>query len=159
MAKIDEIKKGVDELRERLLIAEPAHFSKRDLVDAFFGALFLGVTFTIKGLLIQVSKALDGLHLFLIIISTLIILTAEIYFIGYSKVKKKSQRRFGQFWLKRIVAFYFVAVITSAFLTYLFGLNLLPDINNDFFSVFRLVVLISLPCAIGAAITDLIKKY
>ena len=159
MSKIDDIKKGVDELRERMLIAEPAHFSVRDLVDAFFGALFLGITFIIKGLLIQVSTSLDNLHLTLIILSTLVIITAEIYFIGYSKVKKKSERKFGQFWLKRICAFYFVAVLTSTFLTYLFGLNLLPEINNNLFNICRLVVLISLPCAIGAAITDLLKKY
>ena len=43
MAKIDEVKKGVDELRERLLIREPEDFSKRDFVDAFFGAILLGL--------------------------------------------------------------------------------------------------------------------
>jgi len=80
MSKLDDIKKGVDELRDRLLIGEPAHFSKRDVIDAFFGALFLGVTFTIKGLLIDVSKALTFWHMLAIIIFTLVILTAEIYF-------------------------------------------------------------------------------
>jgi len=159
MSKIDEIKKELDELKKGLLIVEPAHFSKRDLIDAFFGALFLGVTFAIKGLLIQVSLALDNLHLVLIVISTLLLLTAEIYFIGYNRVIKKSQRRFGQFWLKRIVSFYFVAVLTATFLVYLFGLNSLPDIANNFQNVLRLIVLISLPCGIGAAITDLLKQY
>ncbi len=158
MAKIDEIKKGVDELRERLLIAEPEHFGKEDIIYAFFGALLLGLTFAVKGLLIKVSQALNNINMVLIIASTLLILTAEIYFIGYSRVTKKTERRFGQFWLKRILVFIFVAVITSFFLVYIFGLNKLPEINNNPFSVCRLVVLITMPCAIGAAITDLLKE-
>lgn len=159
MTKIDEIKKGVDELRDKLLVAEPAHFSKRDLIDAFFGALFLGIPFSIKGLLITVSQALDKNHIIIIILSTLLILTGEIYFIGYSRVTKKSERKFCQFWLKRTTAFYFVAIATAAFLVYLFGLNLLPEIANNPENIQKLVVLISVPCAIGAAITDLLKKY
>lgn len=159
MAKIDDIKKGVDELRKRYLMDEPEHFSKRDLVDAFFGALLLGLTFAVKGLLIRVSQALSNTNIILIIVFTLLILTAEIYFIGYSRVTKKSERKFGQFWVKRILVFVIVAAITSIVLIYLFGLNKLSEINNNFSSVFRLIVLISMPCAIGAAIADLLKKY
>lgn len=146
-------------MHKKLIIAEPEHFSKRDLVDAFFGSLFLGITFTIKGLLIQVSKTLGLANLISIVAFTLLILTAEIYFIGYSRVREKSRRRFGQFWLKRIVAFYFVAVFTATFLVFIFGLNNLPDVANAPFEITRLIVLISMPCAIGAAITDLLKKY
>lgn len=159
MSKIDEIKKGVNELRERLIIAEPEHFSKQDLVYAFFGALLLGLTFAVKGLLIKVSQALTMMHVVLIVVSTLLILTAEIYFIGYSRVTKKEERRFGQFWLKRIIAFYAVAIIISFFLVYIFGLNLLPEIAvHNSFGALKLIVLISMPCAIGAAITDLLKE-
>ena len=159
MAKIDDVKKGVDELKARLLVREPEDFSMRDFVSAFFGALLLGLTFAVKGLLIKVSSALDNTNLMLIIVSTLILLTAEIYFIGYSRVRKKSQRKFGQFWLKRLVVFYFVAVVTSVFLVYLFGLNTLPEITANGMGVLKLVILISLPCAIGAAIADLLNKY
>jgi len=158
MAKIDQIKKGVDELKEGLLIAEPAHFGREDVIYSFFGALLLGLTFAVKGLLIKVSQALDNMHVILIIVSTFLILTAEIYFIGYRRVTKKSERKFGQFWLKRISVFVFVAVITSFFMVYIFGLNKLPEINNEFYNICRLVVLISMPCAIGAAISDLLKK-
>lgn len=159
MAKIDEIKKGVDEIKKRLLIAEPAHFSRRDMIDSFFGALFLGLTFSMKGLLIKVSQSLTALNITLITISTLLILTGEIYFIGYKTVTKKIERKFGQFWFKRIAAFYSTSLITSIFLVYVFALNRLPEIGNQFLSVFKLVILISMPCAIGAAITDLLKKY
>jgi uncharacterized membrane protein len=158
MTKIDDIKKGVDELKERLLIAEPEHFGKEDIIYAFFGALLLGLTFAVKGLLIKVSQALSNTNIVLIIASTLLILTAEIYFIGYNRVTKKTERKFGQFLLKRILVFLVVAVITSFFMVYIFGLNRLPEINNEFSNICRLVVLISMPCAIGAAISDLLKE-
>ncbi|MBW2996667.1 DUF2391 family protein [Candidatus Woesearchaeota archaeon] len=158
MAKIDDIKKGVDELRERLLIAEPEDFSIKDLVYAFFGALLLGLTFAVKGLLIRVSQALTNIHVILIVISTLLILTAEIYFIGYSRVAKKKERKFGQFWLKRILAFYCAAVLVAFFLIYVFGLNNLPELSVNSYNILKLAALISMPCAIGAAISDLLKE-
>ena len=147
------------DIKERLQIEEPARFSKRDIVDAFFGALFLGVTFSVKGLLIDISLALKSINMIMIPLFTLVILTAEIYYIGYSRVKKKAERRFGQFWMKRIVSFYIIAILTSFLLIYLFGLNNLPAIANNPENITRLVVLISLPCSIGAAITDLIKRF
>ena len=159
MGKIDQVKKGVDELRSHLLIKEPEHFSAKDIVSAFFGALFLGMTFSIKGLLIRISQGLNDTNVALIILSTLVILTAEIYFIGYSRVTKKPERKFGQFWIKRIFAFYLVALITSLFLVYVFGLNHLQEIANIYPNIFKLVILISMPCAIGAAVADLLKKY
>ncbi|MEM4230807.1 MAG: DUF2391 family protein [Candidatus Pacearchaeota archaeon] len=160
MSKLDKIEKEVEELHNRLLIAEPSHFSTRDLVDAFFGALFLGITFTIKGLLVEVSLILTKFNIIFIIISTLLILTAEIYFIGYSRVTKKAERKFFQFWFKRIFAFYFVSLLTATFLVYLFGLNNLPQvIANNNYTVLKMIILISMPCSIGAAITDLLKKY
>jgi len=159
MAKIEEIKKGIQDIKTSLQITEPAHFSKKDIVDAFFGALFLGVTFAVKGLLIDIALALKSINVILIVLSTLLILTAEIYYIGYARVRKKSERKFGQFWIKRMVAFYLVAILTAVFLVYLFGLNNLPQIFNNPENIFKLVILISLPCSIGASITDLIKKF
>jgi uncharacterized membrane protein len=159
MAKIDDIKKGVDELRDRLLIKEPADFSMRDLTDSFFGALLLGLTFALKGMLVQVSSALQSIHLIMIVVSTLLLLTAEIYFIGYRRVKEKEKRKFCQFWLKRLVVFYLVAVAVALLLVYLFGLNLLPTVSANGMGVLKLVILISMPAAIGAAIADLLKKY
>jgi uncharacterized membrane protein len=159
MNKLDKIQKDIEELKSGLLINEPAILSKRDLVDSFFGALFLGVTFTIKGLLIRVSQGLTGLNIILIIVSTLLILTAEIYFIGYSRVIKKEERKFGQFWFKRIVLFYAVAILTSTFLVFVFGLNNFTEISGSLFEIYKLIIVISMPCAIGASITDLLKRY
>lgn len=159
MSKLDDIKKGVDELRDKLLVSEPAHFSKKDLIDAFFGALILGLTFAIKGLLIRVTQVLTITHIAVIVITTLLILSAEIYFIGYSRVTKKSERKLGQFWLKRLLAFYIIAIIVAVFLVYVFSLNMLTEIVQDSLGVIKLIAIISMPCAIGAATTDLLKKY
>jgi len=159
MAKIDDLKKGIDELKEELLVKEPSHFSERDLVSAFFGALLLGLTFAMKGLLIEVSQALTNWNIVFILLFTFIILTAEIYGIGYARVRKKNERKFGQFWLKRIIVFYLVALFVSILLVFVFGLNRLTSLNGDYSNIVRLIVLISMPCAIGAATADLVKKY
>jgi uncharacterized membrane protein len=159
MSKIDTVKKEVHELKKNLLIQEPAHFSRRDLIDSFFGALLLGLTFAVKGLLIEVSSAVDRTHIVMIVFFTFLILTAEIYFIGYKRVRKKSERKFGQFWLKRILAFYCVALVVSVLLIYLYGLYKLPQVTANGRGIINLVVIISFPCAIGAAIADLLKKY
>jgi len=159
LEKLEMLRQKIEELESRILLNEPSHFSKRDLVDAFFGALFLGLPFSIKGLLITVSTSLTKWNVIFIILSTILILTAEIYFIGYSRVTKKSERKFGQFWLKRFVAFFTISIVTSLFLVFLFGLNNLADIGNNSWNICRLATILSMPCAIGAAITDLLKKY
>ncbi len=157
MGKNDTIKEDIVRIKKHLLEREPEHFSTRDLVDSFFGALILGITFTLKGLLVQIGIGLSKMNIVFIIISTFLILTAEIYFIGYSKVKRKENRPFGQFWLKRIVTFYCVAFLVSAFLVYVYGINALPGVTGQ--ATFNIIIAISMPCAIGASLGDLLKRY
>lgn len=157
MAKIDNIAKDVKELKERLFEKEPEHFSVGDLINSFFGALILGLTFTLKGLLIDIGLRLTQTNVIAIIVSTVVILTAEIYFIGYSTVRRKKERPFGQFWLKRILTFYVVAFIVSGLLVYIYGIPNLPGITEA--NILKIVVAISMPCAIGAAVGDLLKRY
>ncbi|MBD3248510.1 DUF2391 family protein [Candidatus Woesearchaeota archaeon] len=159
MSKIDTVKRGVDELRNKLLIKEPSDFSEKDFFRAFFGALVFGMTFALKGLLIDVSIALTKWHISAIILFTILIMTAEIYFIGYRRIIKKEERKFGQFWLKRTLVFYSVSIFVSLFLVYVYGLNNVPGIDNISWNIFRMVIAISMPCVIGAAISDLLKQY
>lgn len=158
MKKIDIIKKEVEELKTKLLEQEPEHFSRKDLIDSFFGALTLAFTFALKGLVLEVAKMLTATHIFFIILSTFIILTAEIYFIGYSRVKYKTARKFGQFWAKRIMAFYAVAIIVSVFFVFVFGLDRVMKPTSPW-DIQKLIILISMPSATGAAIGDLLRKY
>ncbi len=144
------------ELIKQILQRElpPEHFSSRDVVRSFFGAAFLGVTFVFSKNLAELVPRLDNLRLLLIVLSTFFILTFEIYYIGYQRVRDP-ERRFFQFWFKRVFTFYFVAVFVSFYLSYIYGLTGIIGTNN----IVRLVVAMTMPCAIGASITDLLKKY
>ena len=156
MTKIDQISQDVKILRERLVEKIPGHFGTKHIVTAFFGALFFGFTFVLKGLLFEIGLALNTKHLILIILATLLTLTLEIYFVGYTRVTDKKQRPFGQFWLKRITTYYLIAMFTSILLLSLYGVMILVA---EPFDIFRLTIAISYPAAVGAATSDLLGKY
>ncbi|MBW2970151.1 TIGR02587 family membrane protein [Candidatus Woesearchaeota archaeon] len=158
MAKIDQVAKDVHVLRERLVEKIPARFSMGHIVTAFFGALFFGFTFVLKGLLFEVGLSLSNWDLFLIVLATLIILTAEIYFVGYQKVpvEHRKFRHFGQFWFKRIVTYYLISLFVALMLLYIYGIT---QLAATYMNMFKLVVAISFPAAIGAAASDLLGKY
>ncbi len=158
MSKIDRIEQEVHLIKERLVEKIPGHFDMRHVVAAFFGALFFGFTFVLKGLLIQVGLALNMFDLFLMTIATWIILTAEIYFVGYARIplNQRKQRAFGQFWAKRIFTYYFISLFVAFLLLYLYGIAEMAGTPDN---VLKLVVAISFPAAVGAAVSDLLGKY
>ena len=137
------------------MVREPKHFSKEDIFYSFFGALFVGLVFTLKGLLIDIAKSLTTSHIIAIIILTILLITVQIYYVGYVHVKEKEKRRFGQFWAKRFVTIYVVSILTSFILVYLYGINL---ILANFADTIKAVIAISMPCALGATLSDLFKK-
>lgn len=156
--EVIDIKNDVSFIRKKFMDKEPEHFSKKDVVNAFFGALIIGVTFTMKGAVINTAKNLSFLHVGAIILSTLVILIAETYFAGYSKVKDKSKRKLWQFIFKRITTMYLIAVVVALYLVYVFGINYQEPIANSPIEIFKMVVLISMPCAVGAAIPAMLKR-
>ena len=159
MAKeMKKIEEKIQELHESLIEKIPSHFSMRHVISAFIGALLFGLTFVMKGLLFQIALALTWKEIILIIISTLLILSGEIYFVGYFRLKPKhrKKRRFGQFWLKRITTYYGIAIAVSLFLIYIYGLEIFVGTTCN---IFKLVVAVSLPAAIGASLADLVSKY
>jgi uncharacterized membrane protein len=156
MAKIDQVVEHVQVLRERLVEKVPGHFGIRHVISAFFGALFFGFSFILNGLLFQVGLALNSKDLWLISIATWLILSAEIYFVGYTRVPNPRNRPFGQFWAKRIVTYYLIALFTSFLLISLYGI---PKFAITLGNVFKLLIAVSFPAAVGAAATDLLGKY
>jgi uncharacterized membrane protein len=156
--EIETIEYQVAMIRERLLDRVPEHFSRRDIMNAVFGALTLGITFILKGAMVSTAVGLATVHMELITFVTFLVLFGEIYFIGYSRVKNKSQRRFGQFMTKRLFTLYFISVAMSFALVYLLNINHSPYVHS-FQDVMRVVVLMAFPCAIGAAVPSLLKKY
>jgi len=156
MGKLDQIAQDTQILRERLVEKVPGHFGMSHIIAAFLGSLFFGFAFVLKGLLFQVGLLLTESDLILITLATWIILTLEIYFVGYRRVPDKFKRPFGQFWFKRMVSYYGIALFTSFMLLTLYGI---PHIAVTQFNLLKLIVAVSFPAAIGAAAADLLSKY
>jgi len=153
-----EILRKIDKLEDKLLEKKPSHFRKRDVVNATFGSLLFGLPFISKGLLLDISLKLSATNLFWIIVCTAVMLSVEIYYIAYSRVPKSDRphRHFGQFWLKRFTTIYGIAILTSLFLVYLYGIN---SLAGSFENIVKIVVATSFPCAVGAAVPSLLKQF
>lgn len=151
-----KIKKEIHELYCKLIEKRPSHFSVRDIINAFFGSLIIGVAFVLKGAVVRTSQNFINTNIIALIIGTLLILTAQIYFIGWTRVIRKKQRGFLQFWLKRLITLYLIAIITSSLLIFMYGLNNMAVSSQHLFNI---LIAISLPCAVGAAVPSLMKHY
>ena len=154
--RIKHIESVMEQMRERILEKRPAHFSNRDIINVIFGASTIGLTFMFKGLLIDIGVNLPWDRIIIIVISTLIFLTIEIYFIGYSRVLNKRDRKFTQFYFKRLSAVYGIALVISFYLLMIFGFRSHVATDVEFL---KLVFVLAMPCSIGAAIPNLLKKY
>ncbi len=154
--EINKIERQIINLTEKLLEKRPSQFSQRDIVNAFFASLLVGLTFVFKGAMISTAVSLKTYHLLLILASTILVLTAEIYYVGYSRVREKARRRFGQFWLKRFSTFFTISILTAAYLIYVFGINNVLGSNEN---IIKTIIMLSMPCAVGAAIPGLLKQY
>jgi hypothetical protein len=58
--------------------------------------------------------------------------------------------------MKRITAFYITAILVAVMLSFTFGLQYIVGTEDKFIS---LIIVLSSPCAIGASLGDLLKKY
>lgn len=159
-SKVNTIEENLYVLRQHLLDKKPSHFSHKDIARAFFGSLVFGFTFALKNILIDTALNLTIYHVAALILSTITIMTLEIYYIGYRRVptSERTQRKFGQFWLKRISTYYGIALLVSTFLVYIYNLNVYEGIVTSY-DLFRVIISISMPAGIGASIADLLKQY
>ncbi|HYD02850.1 MAG TPA: DUF2391 family protein [Alphaproteobacteria bacterium] len=152
----DLIHHDVEKIKDKFVDHTPEHFSKQDFIRSAIGAIFVGFSVIFASNTVNLVLKIPDIHYYIIIFSTIVLLTAEIYTIGYSRVTDKTTRKFGQFWLKRISTFYFTAIVVASLLAFIFGLQyILPDVEH----FIKLIILISAPCSIGASFGDLIKRY
>jgi uncharacterized membrane protein len=156
--EIEMLERSIAHINDKLLEKVPSHFSRRDIVNAFFGSLIMGLTFILNGATLPTAANLHVAHIELIILITFAVLSAEIYYISYTRVKDKTTRKFGQFLTKRLVVLYSSSVLMSFMLVYLFNINN-NQIVGSFYNVLKVVILVSFPCAIGAGIPSLLKQY
>ncbi len=153
--RLVEIEQNIEKLMDQLE-KRPVHFSIRDMIVSFFGALIISLSFIHKGALITLSSKMGIYNIILIVLMTLAVLFLEIYFIGYHRVKNKAERPLGQFMAKRMVTFYLVGLMVPLILVFVFGI----DKGLDGFSgLVKFVISVSMPSAVGAAVIDLLKKY
>ena len=134
------------------------HFSSKDIVISFFGAFLVAAGFMFKGNLLRISQELDTLHLFLLFFASLVVLSAEIYFLGYSRVKNKMERPFFQFLVKRVTTIYLVSLLVCIALVMLYDINSIIA-NGNHLNIIKIIIAVSFPGSIGAAATDLFKKF
>lgn len=153
---LSRIERELHDIRRVQVERVPRHFNAKAVIGALFGSLFFGVSFALKGLLLQVTRNFTANHVWFIGAAIVFILTLEIYFIGYSYVQNRKQRPFGQFWFKRIATYVVVGFVVATFLVYLYGINNIADSSVH---VKNIIVALAFPCCIGASIADLIKRY
>ena len=152
---IEEMESLIKKIKERVVDKTPSHFSVRVIFNALFGSLLFGLTFILKGALIQTALRLENLHVFLILISSVAIILGEIYFLGYSRIKDRRERKPGQFIIKRFLTLFLVSIGVAFFLVYIFGINYQVE---SFENVLRVVVMTMMPCAVGAGFSNLFKE-
>jgi uncharacterized membrane protein len=136
---------------------EPKHFSREDILYSFFGALFLGFTFMSKLLFLDLVNSMTTNHAIVIFVVTLVLITFEIYYLGYKRVpaNEKKYRTIGEFWAKRFVTVTIVSLITSTFLVYIYGVNILLGSTEN---TIKAIIAIFMPCCLGATFSDLFRK-
>jgi len=156
--ELDNIEKNIFRINEKLLDKVPGHFSRRDVINSVFGSLIMGITFILKGGTVSTAVNLSQIHIIILIFVTMLVLFAEIYFISYTRVRNKNRRNLGQFVAKRMLSLYIITLSVSFALIYLFNLQN-HDLVGSFDNVVRLVFFVSFPCAVGAAVPSLLKKY
>ncbi len=155
MKDLDKIEACVNKLKERIVDKTPSHFSMRVIFNALFGSLLFGLTFILKGALINTALKLDKIHILLIILSSIAIILGEIYLLGYTRIKDRRERRPGQFIIKRFLTLFLVSIGVAFFLVYIFGINRQVE---SLYNVLRVVIMTMMPCAVGAGFSSLFKE-
>lgn len=154
--ELDVILSDVEHLRLGLIDRLPPRFTVRDVATAFLASIIIVLTFLFKGSVITISQNLTEKDLLLILISTAVLLTLQIYFIGYTRVTNKKERPFYEFWAKRFFSLYIISILVCVFFSYLYGIHRIIPTTQGYI---KFVVALTLPGAVGAAIPSLLKKY
>ena len=157
-SELSYIDDGIHTLKRELIDRTPTRFSYKDIARAFFGSLLVAAGFVLKGAMLRTSVRLELGHIISIIVVSLIILTVEIYYFGYRKVKDKRQRKPFQFIAKRLPTCYLVSAVVSTGLVFMYGINNDALITSNL-DVFKVIVTVSFPASLGAGMSDVLKKY
>ncbi len=150
-----KIEQDIAAIKEAVIEKRLERFSRRDIIRSFFGALLFGLTSVFNSLLPVIAEHLSWIQIGIIILATIFILVFEIFFIGWTRVKGEKGRNPFEFTLKRLFATYFAALLVATFLVSTLGFYTIysPEEVN------KIIFILCLPCATGAVIADLVKRY
>ena len=152
---MQRIQKDIAAIKAAVVERRIERLSMRDVVLSFFGAFLFGLSSVFNGMLPTVVQQLSYVQIGLIIVATILVLIFEIYFIGWHHVKGERGRNVFEFTLKRLAITYLTSVLIATFLVTLFGFYDILSIEN----VIKMIFVLCMPCATGAVLADLVKKY
>jgi uncharacterized membrane protein len=138
----------------KLGVRPPHHFSVHDFLNAVFGSFFVALTFLFKGGMTSIALNMPVANMIALVIFTFVIITFEIYMLGYRYVRKRAQRPFRQFWVHRFTTMVLASFGSIYLIMYLYGL----DANYTHIEMLRIACTIFLPAAAAGAAMELLRK-
>jgi uncharacterized membrane protein len=141
---------------------KPEIFGWDDVAQQIFGAILFSAPFVITEEVWKLSKALDPLRIFLIVLFTVFISANIIYYTKFQKVAKESiggefeAPVLGRAYIpKRLVSLLLISYATTFSVLWIFGI--VGTQITDPLWISKLVVFTSFFASIGAATADIIK--
>jgi len=153
--KLRKLEQDVAAIKEAIVERKLERFSRKDIIRAFFGAFLFGLTAVFNSLLPLIAEHLSWIQVGIIIIATILVLVFEIFFIGWTRVKGEKGRGAIEFTVKRLFATYFASLLIATFLVSILGFYTIYPSEE----VNKIIFILCLPCATGAVIADLVKRY
>lgn len=152
---MQKIEKDIAAIKAAVVERRIERFSMHDVVLSFFGAFLFGLSSVFNGMLPVVVEHLSYTQVGLIIVATILVLVFEIYFIGWHHAGGEKGRNAFEFTLKRLAITYFASFLIATFLITLFGFYNILGLEN----VIKMIFVLCMPCATGAVLADVVKKY
>ncbi|HLC98566.1 MAG TPA: hypothetical protein VJC00_01000 [Candidatus Nanoarchaeia archaeon] len=136
-------------------IHEPAHFSRKDFFKALFGSFVIGLTFLFKGSLVSYAIKMGWYNVILVLFTTFLVVSLEIYALSYKFVVHRKERPFYEFWSKRFFAITISTFIAIYFSIYIYGINsFLTQIE-----ILKVTSAVFMPAAITGAAVEVLKEF
>jgi len=135
--------------------ANKTFFSKKDIIYSFLGALILGLIFILNGA--ATASELKIGKIILILIVTFLIIAFKVYVNSYRKVREKHNIKYFELLGIRLATYYAITLIVSVYLAYIFIDY--ATLKLGLLDMIKVIIVVSLPCALGSIMPMLLKKF
>lgn len=134
---------------------EPPRFTRDDFARAFFGSFIAAVTFLFKGSMVSFSIQMSVFSTMAVALLTCLLLTVEIYVLGYKYVQDRKRRPFLEFWAKRFFSIILSSFLAIYLLMFAYGIQ---DIVGDPTLLFKVAIAVLLPAATAGGAVEILRK-